>query len=172
MIQFYEEGQRLQWSKGEKIGTVEIIDIQDSEWTTFKSGGRISTDLINEFMIPIDIEPLDFGQAESVKPSFKSNETDSLIIDVQPAIKVEAVNKNPIQTLFNKQKKTDTIDLTLTFPINAPTCDIFDIINETFDEAEVINELTTFIMNQINVELIQTKLTTEVQDLITKRFKH
>lgn len=163
MIQFYEEGQRLQWSKGEKIGNVETITAQDSEWTTFNSGARIATDLINEFMIPIDIEPLDFAQVEPVK---------SVVIDTPAPIKVETVNKNPIRTLFNKQKKIDTLDLTLVFPINTPTRDIFDIINETFDEAEVIDELTAFIMDQINTESIHAKLTAEVHDLITKRFKH
>lgn len=163
MIQFYEEGQQLQWTKGEKLGNVETITLQDSEWTTFNSGSRIATDLINEFMIPIDIEPLDFIQAEPVP----------LIAVSKPTpIKVDAVNKNPIRTLFNKQKKTDTLDLTLAFPINTPMRDIFDIINETFDEAEVIDELTAFILDQINIESIQAKLTAEIHSLITKRFKH
>lgn len=161
MIQFYEEGQRLQWSKGEKIGNVEIITTQDSEWTTFNSGARIATDLINEFMIPIDIEPLDFTQIELATPG---------AVNIPTPIKVDVVNKNPIRILFNKQKKIDTLDLTLTFPINTPTRDIFDIINETFDEAEVIDELTAFIMDQINTESVHAKLIAEVHGLITKRF--
>lgn len=170
MIQFYEEGQLLQWSKGEKIGTVETIANQDSEWTLFKSGARISTDLINEFMIPIDSVPLDFSQENPILADAPPPNT--ILTDTTQPTQDPTINKNPIRTLFNKQKKTDTIDLVLTFPVSAPTCDIFDIINSTFDEDEVIDELTAFIMDQINVESIQTKLVNEIQDLITKKFKH
>jgi hypothetical protein len=170
MIQFYAEGQLLQWSKGEKIGTVETIDSQESEWTLFKSGARIATDLINEFMIPIDSEPLDFAQVNPVLADVPVPNT--ILADTLLPTHDTIINKNPIRTLFNKQKKTDTIDLVLTFPISAPTSDIFDIINSTFDEAEVMDELTAFIMDQINVESIQTKLIDEIQDLITKKFKH
>jgi len=166
-MKIYDQDQRLQWLKGEKIGTVETVVAQDGEWTTFKSGARISTDLINEFMILINDEPLDFIQIEPIS---------SVQSPTPLAKKVRTVNKipaqNPIRTLFNKQKKTDTIDLVLTFPINAPTSDIFNIISSSFDKTEVINELTAFIMDQIKVKSIQNKLTAEIQDLITKKFKH
>ncbi len=55
------EKELLQWIKGEKMGDVETVKGIDNEWTMFESGGRIYTELINEFLSPVQGEPLDFG---------------------------------------------------------------------------------------------------------------
>ena len=55
------EKEVLQWIKGDKIGDVETVIGIDNEWTMFESGGRIYTELINEFLSPVQGEPLDFG---------------------------------------------------------------------------------------------------------------
>jgi hypothetical protein len=158
----------LQWIKGDKIGSVEQIATQEGEWTIFHSGARIATNLINEFMIPIEGEPLDLNPVQAIPNGpIATNGPAS-----QPPSE-RIVNKqkdNPIKTLFDKQKKTDSIDLKLTFSINVPSKDIFDIISMTFDEDEVINELNSFISNQINPDVLKDTLKTSIEELIKKRF--
>ena len=53
--------EKLQWIKGDKIGSVEVIKTTEDGWTIFESGGRISTSLISEFLEPLDGDPLDFN---------------------------------------------------------------------------------------------------------------
>ena len=158
----------LQWTKGDKIGNVEKISTQDSEWTVFQSGSRIATGLINEFMIPLEGEPLDLNPLEILEPT-GSNRPGPHPTGIQ--ISPEPVKENPIKTLFGKQKKTDKVDLKLTFSISVPAKDIFDIISMTFDEDEVVAELDSFISAQINPEILKDTLRTSIKELIKTRYK-
>ncbi len=162
----------LQWIKGDKIGNVEIVKNKDNEWTTFKSGTRIASNLINEFMIPLEGEPLDFNYQQPVPNSV----LDKTAIGPHTPKETRKPNidkksDNPIKMLFNKQKKTDRADLTLNFYVNVPTKDIFDIINMSFDEDEVLAELNSFISNQIDESLLKDTLKTSIEDLIQNKFK-
>lgn len=159
----------LQWAKGDKIGNVEKIASQDSEWTVFQSGSRIATDLIHEFMIPLVGEPLDLNPIPEMLRPIGSNGLESHPTRVQVSSK--PIKENPIKTLFDKQKKTDKVDLTLNFSINVPAKDIFDIISMTFDEDEVIAELDSFISAQINQEILKDTLRTSIEELIKNRYK-
>lgn len=165
MVQVYEELQKLQWIKGDKAGTVEEVIEQDNEWTKFKSGSRISTNLINEFMLLVDGEPLDINQVND------DNQKENHSNIKQSKENHTAAKNNPIKLLFDKQKKTDDIQLNIEFLINVPTTDIFNILSITFDEKEVVEELTQFISNQIDNELIKSKLNESIKQLINNRYK-
>jgi hypothetical protein len=159
----------LQWIKGDKIGNVETVANQDGEWTTFKSGARIATGLINEFMIPIEGEPLDLNPIQPVLDGPRG--TNGPGPHPSGERTVSKPKDNPIKTLFDKQKKTDKVDLKLTFSINVPSKDIFDIISMSFDEDEVLVELDSFISNQIDADVLKDTLRTSIEELIQKRFK-
>lgn len=159
----------LQWIKGDKIGNVEKLSSQDEEWTVFESGSRIATGLINEFMIPVEGEPLDLNPSSIPPVAAEFNKADSRVTGTRTSTK--SVKENPIKTLFDKQKKTDKVDLKLTFSINVPSKDIFDIISMTFDEDEVVMELDSFISTQINSEILKDTLRTSIEELINTRYK-
>lgn len=156
----------LQWIKGDKIGNIEKISKQDGEWTVFESGSRIATDLINEFMLPIEGALFDLNPPSEL---IGSNNPSPRTTEVQ--VSAKPIKENPIKTLFDKQRKTDKIDLKLTFSINVPAKDIFDIISMTFDEDEVVAELDSFISNQINPDILKDTLRTSIEELIKKRYK-
>lgn len=156
----------LQWIKGDKIGNIEKISKQDGEWTVFESGSRIATDLINEFMLPIEGALFDLNPPSEL---IGSNNPSPRTTEVQ--VSAKPIKENPIKTLFDKQKKTDKVDLKLTFSINVPAKDIFDIISMTFDEDEVIAELDSFISAQIDQGILKDTLRTSIEELIKKRYK-
>lgn len=158
----------LQWIKGDKVGNVECVIMQDSEWTMFQSGGRIATEIINEFMIPIEGEPLDLNIQPQIIESIGSNGPGPRSTGIQGSIK--PVRENPIKTLFDKQKKTDQINLEFSIPVNVPLTDIFNIISMSFDEEEVLRELDSFITNQVNIENIKDTLQKSIHELIIKRY--
>jgi hypothetical protein len=161
----------LQWTKGDKVGNVEKVENQDGEWTVFQSGARIATSLINEFMIPIEGEPLDLNASLGINtPSdfHLHNSQGNHTTEIQRSVK--PTKDNPIKTLFDKQKKTDQINLELSIPINVPLIDIFNIISMSFDEEEVLKELDSFISNQVNVENIKDTLQKSIHELIVERY--
>ena len=68
---------KMQWVKGEKLGKIETVVDVDGEWTVFEDGGRINSNLINEFKV------------NSVFPSIsKIGETTNLLGKVPPPIRL------------------------------------------------------------------------------------
>lgn len=174
MTQFYKEGQLLQWVKSDKIGAVEEILEIDTEWTKFNSGSRIASNLISEFMIPIEGEPLnvdDIINTYDTGASVPIPQDNNITIKTEQIVGNEQKKINPIKILFDKQKKTESINLNLNFSINVPSKDIFDIINTTFEESEVVDELTLFILNQVNSNKIKSTLDESIKSLILNKYK-
>lgn len=157
------EQEKLQWIKGDKIGTVEVVIGTDGKWTTFESGGRIDTSLISEFLSPIDGEPLDFDPPtptlQKAAETYKEKVTNQL------------PTSSPIRTLFDKQKKNDKIKLSLSFPIEVPKKGIYEIISSSFDLDEVNDELESFIENQISDSFVKDSLVQSIKELISSRYK-
>ena len=158
------EQEKLQWIKGEKAGKVETVTGSDGEWTIFESGGRVSTNLLNEFLIPVEGEPLDFDPPVPALVKAANNYKE----EIPKAI---PTTSSPIRTLFDKQKKNDKIKLTLSFPINVPNKAIYDVIGSSFDLDEVKEELESFIKDQLSEDTISETLLESVKELIKNRFK-
>ena len=154
---------KLQWIKGDKIGTVETISSTEGEWTTFEGGGRIATNLISEFLQPIDGEPLDFDP-----PTPALTKAAEVYKEKLPPQKETS---SPIRTLFDKQKKNDKIKLNLSFPIEIPKKNIYEIISSSFDLDEVNDELESFIVDQISDSFVKDSLVQSIKELISSRYK-
>ena len=155
------EQEKLQWIKGEKFGTVEIVKGIDNEWTLFVSGGRIATNLISEFLVPVNGKHFN----PTVPPLAQTTTAHEEKILPQPEV------ASPIRTLFDKQKKNDKVKLNLTFPIEVPKKAIYEIISSSFDADEVNNELESFIKNQVSEDLILDSLFDSIKELIKTRYK-
>ena len=156
---------KLQWVKGDKFGSVETIKGIDGEWTLFESGGRISTNLISEFLEVVNGQPLDFGSPTPVV----EKDGHHIASEIVPPQKTN--DQSPIRTLFDKQKKNDKVKLNLIFPIEVPKEDIYEIISSSFDTDEVNEELESFIKNQISEDLILDSLFDSIKELIKTRYK-
>ena len=120
---------KLQWVKGDKFGSVETIKGIDGEWTLFESGGRISTNLISEFLQAVNGQPLDFGSPTPVV----EKDGHHIASEIVPPQKTN--DQSPIRTLFDKQKKNDKVKLNLIFPIEVPKEQISEdlILDSLFD---------------------------------------
>ena len=158
------EEKKLQWIKGDKFGTVEIVKSVDGEWTLFNSGRRIATNLISEFLEPVSNEPLDFSQPTPVLEKNKHHINKGIVAQ-------QKETTSPIRILFDKQKKNDKVKLNLTFPIEVPKKAIYEIISSSFDYEEVNSELESFIKNQISEDLILDSLFDSIKELIKTRYK-
>jgi len=156
---------KLQWIKGDKIGNVETVKGSDSEWTLFESGARISSSLINEFMIPIGSNDpiLDFDSAVS-------NVTNTSRKREQQNLSKPHIEKNPVRMLFDKQKNADEVTLSLSLNITVPKKEIFNIISVSFEEEEVIKELRSFIEDQIKEDLVKESIKNSIHSLIEERY--
>ena len=163
---------KLQWIKGDKFGNVEIVNGTQDQWTTFKSGGRIATNLISEFLEPIVGNALDLNPPQTIKDPHKLDNQDLEGTDMKWVTKkTTSETVSPIRTLFDKQKKNDKVKLNLTFPIEVLNKAIYEIISSSFDADEVNDELESFIKDQISEDLILDSLFDSIKELIKTRYK-
>tara|TARA_R100000655_G_scaffold30940_2_gene62149 strand:- start:51 stop:530 length:480 start_codon:yes stop_codon:yes gene_type:complete len=144
--------QKFRWIKSEKAGDIVELDKKDDNWTYFHGGSRIANELLEEYLEPV-AEGMPLGAGESkIEPTKEKTET-------------------PISILFNKQKKNDKVKLTINLPIEVPKKSIYDIIEASFDEKEVVEELEAFIRTQLDQDKMQKMVDKSIQSLIKEKYK-
>ena len=153
---------KYQWIKGDKIGTVEILDKQEGEWSVFKSGGRINTSLIQEFMLEVDGEELDFDPPTPAIVNAANEYKKPAKSQPKPA--------SPIRTLLDKQKKLDKHNIQISIPIDLLSLDMYSLLSTSFDEEEVNQELQQFIEDQIQSDKVIGMVQESIQSLIKERY--
>jgi hypothetical protein len=148
-----EEGKTLQWVKGDKAGSVETISVIDNEWVIFQSGGRISAELIHEFMVDTQEGVLDFSVQHAERQSIQQsrNERDSALM-----------------TLLKKMSKTEEHILQINIPIKIPTLGMYHVLNDTFEDTEVHEEIKKYVLNQINDKEVKQFVASSVEEVISK----
>jgi hypothetical protein len=161
-----------QWIKGDNSGNVVTFKDEGPQWITFNEGGRIATDLRDEFLQQLDpdiagefvkpnqsnIDPLNVG-GTNVTPN-----TEVPITPLEQSI-------SPIRVLFNKQKKNNKVKLLLEFPVNIPTKGVYELMSTSFDPTEVNEQLESFILDQLSEDEILDCLHSSVQSLIESKYK-
>jgi hypothetical protein len=160
--------QRYQWIKSEKTGNVVEVDKEDGNWTNFTDGSRVATELIPEFLLPLE------GDELPIKSDLHTIGTiggvNSNVVDTE-AVEIEDELKSPIAILFDKQKKNDKVKLTVKFSIEVPKTDIYEIIQTSFDKEEVEQELQKFILKQLDEDEITDLIHNSINNLIEERYK-
>lgn len=159
--------QRYQWIKSDKTGNVVEVENEDGEWTYFKGGSRISTQLITEFLLPLEGDALPLTSDLSTINSTPLPQSST--IDVKATDVTQ--EKSPIAILFDKQKKNDKIKLEIEFPIQIPKVDIYNIIHASFEKKTVIDELKSYILNQLEDDDILDAIHNSIDNLIKDRYK-
>jgi hypothetical protein len=149
-----EEGKSLQWVKGDKAGSVEIISSHDNEWVIFQSGGRISTELIYEFMVSAEEGVLDF----SIQPNQH----------IEHIVQTRNERDSALMTLLKKMSKTEEHILEIKIPIKIPTLGMYHVLNDTFEDAEVHEEIKKYVLNQINDKEVKQSVASSVEEVISK----
>ena len=162
----------IYWQRinGDESGQVITFKDEGPVWITFNEGGRIATELRDEFLQKLDSDIA----GEFVSPT---NNIDPLNVggaiipnNTQPIEILEKV-KSPIRILFDKQKKNNKIKLKLDFSINIPKKQIYELISTSFDENEVNKELHLFILDQLSSDDIAKSVEDSIKSLIEGMLK-
>lgn len=152
-----EEGKTLQWIKGDKAGSVETILSIDNEWVIFQSGGRISSELIHEFMVDTQEGVLDFSIQQPERQQLQQQQQPN-VIELDSAL----------MTLLKKMTKTEEHVLHIRIPIKIPTIGMYNVLNDTFEDTEVNEEIKKYVLNQINDKEIKQCVALSAEEVISK----
>lgn len=183
MTQEQEQLVSYQWIKGERIGSVEEIDKEENGFTYFKSGRRVKTELMGEFLmealdgtIPIqeDIETKSdpttgLATAGAVDPAAGlSVAGSSPAVITQP----KASNDSAVMSLLKKMGDSakDTIEISLKMSVKIPKKGTFTILEESFGE-EVIENIESLALSQIDEKKVQEELKESLKGRVNKYYK-
>ena len=155
-----EDPQKLQWIKGDNIGTVETIDKVEGEFTYFVGGRKVYNSIIEEFLMPVTNETV---MDLSVKPPPQPT--------IPKKVIMEELDKTPLRLLLDKQKKLQKVKMGVDFSVKIPKKDIYEILGSSFGLQEVEDELEKFIEDQINKEEILQTLKDSIKILIQEKYK-
>ena len=165
-----QENIHWQWIKGDNIGSVVTFNNEGPIWITFNEGGRIATELRDEFLQQLDPDIA----GEFVKPHTSGIDplnTSAVLSAPIPVKNIVEDTISPIRILFNKQKKNNKVKLLLEFPVNIPTKAIYELMSTSFDSTEVNEQLYSFILDQLSEDEIKECLTDSIKSLIESKYK-
>lgn len=181
MTQEQESVVLYQWIKGEKVGTIEEVDKQQDGFIYFKSGRRINSDLLNEYLmlsgegaIPLK-EDLETKQALidpalGLKEAGKADPAAGLKVAGQSTPNPNtAIPDSPIRALLNKMgdSSKDTIEISLTIPVKIPKAEMYSIMEESFGE-EVLEGIKGLALSQID----ENRVYKELKDIVENKVKN
>jgi hypothetical protein len=153
------EGKKLQWIKGDKTGKVETVkNIDGDGWLIFESGSRISTELVGEFMMDASEGALEIDDLSTRTPQHNQHERTT---HVKPK-----VVESPLMSLLKKMSKTQSTPLEVTIKVEVPSTAMYSVLIDSFDEEEVHKEITTYILDQVDDQLIKESVQTSIDGII------
>ena len=151
-----EEKVKLQWVKGDKAGTVEIVEGTDGQWTIFQGGGRIATDLISEFMLDTSVA----GVLNSDDLSLTPQSQPKPIKKQEP----KPAEKSPIRALLDSSKNLMKSNLEFNISVEIPTTSLYSVLLDSFGE-DSIDEINSFVIDQVDQEVFKKALVEAIENL-------
>lgn len=168
-----KDGDRFQWIRGDDIGKVEEfsdISVEDNiEWIIFKSGNRVNKSLIAEFMFQLEpgMDPLELGNLDNVSvPGVSSLSPVVQHIPVQPVVE----QKNPIESLLDKQKKLHKLKLSIQLNIEVPNKKLFDILEDSYGD-DILDTIVNRSLKQTNTKDFKKMISESIKGSIIDFYK-
>lgn len=155
--------EKYQWIKGDKVGSVEQYASHDNDWVYFLGGGRISSGLIQEYMMQVSSDtPLDLSITKS----------EPVARPVQP-VKTEVKKKeefNPVKSLL-KQAAKNKQQFSYRFDIDIPKQQVYTLIQDSF-ETDIDELLVDMIMSDINKNELYENVRQQLKEQILKIYNN
>jgi hypothetical protein len=132
----------------------------------FQSGARISTDLLEEYMIRVEKgfyeSVLDPGRTPQVSEHVTQQRQISTRSEVYPIKEPESA----IAGLLRKQKE-NWVDVDLNLTINLPQKTLWDVIVDSFENAE--DEILDYVTKDLDIEVVREALRKSIKDIYSSK---
>ncbi len=163
-IQNFFQTKDFQWLKGDQMGNIEKFkSIEKDESTglifiSFRSGGRMNVELVQEYMDVFPSQNIDFNAVATSNPHTPTQTKPD--ISSQPNKKTNSVSsvqlsESPIYSLLKKQK-TNWVNVNITLKLNLPSKNLYGVLTTSFEEAD--REIVNFVTEGIDIDDIKSAL--------------
>jgi len=163
-IQNFFQSKDFQWLKGDQMGNIEkfkSIEKDDSTgliFISFKSGGRMNVELVQEYMDVFPSQNIDFSAVATSNPQpSPQSKPDSSTQTIKKSNSVSSVqlSESPIYSLLKKQK-TNWVNVNITLKLNLPSKNLYGVLTTSFEEAD--REIVNFVTEGIDIDDIKSAL--------------
>lgn len=160
-------GEKVQWIKGENIGTVEIVKEITDKKVSFESGRRLLQSVIQEFLKPINSQEdlLQIQKVDNTQPQQKLDVPASNTSQPQQESKNDdglLIHRTKIANAIEKSKKQTTLEFKLNFKfLDTSLYDFLKDNHENFDE----------IYQDILFEQMKSKMKQELKTFLNNTYK-
>lgn len=163
-IQNFFQSKDFQWLKGDQMGNIEkfkSIEKDDSTgliFISFRSGGRMNVELVQEYMDVFPSQNIDFSAVATSNPKPPAQtKPDSSNQTIKKSNSVSSVqlSESPIYSLLKKQK-TNWVNVNITLKLNLPSKNLYGVLTTSFEEAD--REIVNFVTEGIDIDDIKSAL--------------
>lgn len=163
-IQEFFQSKDFQWLKGDQMGNIEkfkAIEKDDSTgliFISFRSGGRMNVELVQEYMDVFPSQNIDFSALATSQVNPETQPTAE--VSTQSKKKTNSVSsiqlsESPIYSLLKKQK-TNWVNVNITLKLNLPSKNLYGVLTSSFEDAD--REIVNFVTEGIDIEDIKAAL--------------
>ena len=168
---------RYQWTVGEKIGTVEILNSEVETagivWLVFESGNRCNKSLVKSYMYALgENEPAlqITANFDEVRNQNSGGVDPAAGLDGNTNKSVQKNQKSPLRILLEKQAENNEQQMAFTINVKLPKPEVYSILRDSFENAD--EELTNMLIQETDIKQIKEQLKDKIELFIKSYYKN
>ncbi len=174
-MESFEVEKYYEWVTTQRKGRVEIYLAEDDINVYFKSGRFIQKDLFESSLSEIGEEQ--YLQKEKLnntpppEPPQSIEEWENMLGNpvpnsISPPVPKQQEEQSPIAIILNKQKKIVKENIVVDYEVDMPNHKAIEFMTMMFDEDEVIEEISKYMISQISQDDFKNKIKESIKNRI------
>ena len=162
----------LVWSKTERAGTIVVVDKTEGEFTYFKDGSKVFTNIIGEVLV----EARDQVDAEKMAELYGASVANATPVEAVASTETVVETKATQPTgeydvmleMLRKVSAKNTISMPL--ELNIPSHEVYELFRDQMDitKEDLNNQILALVLSQI--DNLQEQLKPQAQEFINKYY--
>ena len=159
-----------QWIKGDNLSLVQhyadLVEEGGKKFMVFTDKSRMSLDLLDEYMIRVE-KGFEDRINQATLPLQVTEESSKGVMprDTRP-VQTAINEESPIFSLLAKQK-INWVDVDLKLSINLPPKSLWDVLMNSFDDAE--KDILEYVTKDLDIEVVRQSLRESIKDIYKKQ---
>lgn len=159
-----------QWIKGDNLSLVQhyadLIEEGGKKFMVFTDKSRMSLDLLDEYMVRVEKGFEDKISQATISTNSIEDVSRGVMARDTRTVQTIINEESPIFSLLAKQK-TNWVDVDLKLSINLPPKSLWDVLMNSFDDAE--KDILEYVTKDLDIEVVRQSLRESIKDIYKKQ---
>ena len=159
-----------QWIKGDNLSLVQhyadLIEEGGKKFMVFTDKSRMSLDLLDEYMVRVEKGFEDKISQATISTNSIEDVSRGVMARDTRTVQTIINEESPIFSLLARQK-TNWVDVDLKLSINLPPKSLWDVLMNSFDDAE--KDILEYVTKDLDIEVVRQSLRESIKDIYKKQ---